>query len=106
MLTEIFAVRSALHIKEAEEKEKIKAGYLYIAPADYHLLVEKDTTLSLDASEKINYSRPSIDVSMETAAEAFHEKVVGILLSGANADGVNGLQKNKTIWRLYHSATT
>ncbi len=95
MLTDIFAIRSSLSIKEAEEKETIKAGYLYIAPADYHLLIEKDGTFSLDASEKVNYSRPSIDVCMETAAEAYRGKVVGVLLSGANADGVNGLQKIK-----------
>lgn len=95
MLPELFTLHSSLHIKEAEEKEKIKAGYLYIAPADYHLLIEKDGTLSLDVSEKINYSRPSIDVCMETAAEAYRNKVTGILLSGANADGVEGLRKIK-----------
>ena len=91
ILTEIFSLRTTLKIKEAEEKEKIETGCIYIAPADYHLLVENDGSLSLDASEKINYSRPSIDVCMETAAEAFGEKVTGILLSGANADGVKGL---------------
>ncbi len=95
MLPDIFAIRTSMNIKEAEEKENIKAGYIYIAPADYHLLIEKDGSLSLDVSEKINYSRPSIDISMETAAEAYHDKVVGILLSGANADGVQGLQKIK-----------
>lgn len=95
MLPELFTLHTSLIIKEAEEKEVITAGYVYIAPADYHLLVEADGTLSLDVSEKINYSRPSIDISMETAAEAYRNKVVGILLSGANADGVIGLQKIK-----------
>ncbi len=95
MLPELFSIRSSLHIKEAEEKEKIKPGCIYIAPADYHLLVEKDETLSLDVSEKINYSRPSIDVCMETVAEAFQRRAVGILLSGANADGTIGLGKIK-----------
>jgi two-component system chemotaxis response regulator CheB len=95
MLPEVFSQRSSLFIKEAEEKEKMKAGWIYIAPADYHLLIEKDGSLSLDVSEKINFSRPSIDVCMETAAEAYHHKVIGILLSGANADGVIGLQKIK-----------
>ena len=94
-LPDLFAIRSSLHIKEAEEKEKIKAGSIYLAPADYHLLIEKDETFSLDVSEKINFSRPSIDVSMETVAEAYQKKAVGILLSGANADGVNGLLKIK-----------
>lgn len=94
-LPDLFSIRSSLHIKEAEEKEKIKDGSIYIAPADYHLLIEKDGTFSLDVSEKINFSRPSIDVSMETAAEAYEKNAVGILLSGANADGVNGLLKIK-----------
>ena len=95
MLPGLFTVHTSLFIKEAEEKEPIIEGYIYIAPADYHLLIEADGTLSLDVSEKINYSRPSIDISMETAAEAYRNKVTGILLSGANADGVHGLQKIK-----------
>ncbi len=95
VLTDLLSLRSSLLIKEAEEKEKIKPGGIYIAPADYHLLVEKDETLSLDVSEKINYSRPSIDVCMETVAEVFQKRAVGILLSGANADGVVGLGKIK-----------
>ena len=94
-LPDIFSVHSSLQIKEAEEKEIIKAGSVYIAPADYHLLIERDGSFSLDVSEKINFSRPSIDVCMETIAEAYGKKAVGILLSGANADGVNGLLKIK-----------
>ena len=95
MLPHLFTMHNFLVIKEAEEKETITAGSVYIAPADYHLLIETDGTLSLDVSEKINYSRPSIDISMETAAEAYLDKVVGILLSGANADGVRGLERIK-----------
>ena len=94
-LPAIFAIRSSLHIKEAEEKEIIKSGCIYIAPADYHLLIENDGSFSLDVSEKVNFSRPSIDVCMETVAEAYQKKAVGILLSGANEDGVNGLLKIK-----------
>ena len=93
ILPDLLSLRSSLPIKEAEEKEKIMAGRLYIAPPDYHLLIEKDETISLDVSEKINYSRPSIDVCMETVAEAYQKRAVGILLSGANADGVVGLEK-------------
>ena len=93
MLPNLFTIHSSLQVKEVEEKEKIKPGFIYIAPADYHLLVEKDETLSLDVSEKINYSRPSIDVCMETVAEVYQKRAVGILLSGANADGVAGLEK-------------
>lgn len=95
LLSDVFSFRSALSIKEAEEKETITRGTVYIAPADYHLLVEKDGSISLDVSEKVNFSRPSIDVCMETAAEAFREKTVGILLSGANADGVEGMLRIK-----------
>lgn len=91
-LSTLFAGKTSLRVKEAEEKEELLAGTIYLAPADYHLLVEKDGSLSVDYSEKVNYSRPSIDVTFETAAEAFRENTVGILLSGANADGALGLK--------------
>ena len=90
-LEELMASRTSLVVKEAEDKEPMKAGTVYLAPADYHLLVEKDKTLSLDASEKINFSRPSIDATFQTAGEAFGENLLAILLSGANADGTDGL---------------
>jgi two-component system chemotaxis response regulator CheB len=64
---------------------------VYIAPADYHLLIEQDQTLSLDVSEAILFSRPSIDVTFESAAQVFGEKVIGIVLSGASKDGSQGL---------------
>jgi len=82
-------------VKEAEEKEPIESGTIYIAPADYHLLIEKGRTFSLDYSEKVHFSRPSIDVSFESAAEVYGNSVVAILLSGANADGAEGLLKIK-----------
>lgn len=78
-------------VKEAEEKEKITEGTVYIAPADYHLLVEDNKTFSLDYSEKVNYSRPSIDVTFETAADVYRTAVIALLLSGANSDGTDGL---------------
>lgn len=90
-LIDVFSYRTTIAIKEIEEKEAVLPGFIYIAPADYHLLIEKDFTFSLDVSEKINYSRPSIDVCFETAAEAFGKKLTGILLSGSNADGTKGL---------------
>lgn len=90
-LIDVFSYRTAISVKEAEEKESLLPGYIYIAPADYHLLIEKDYTFSLDVSERINYSRPSIDVCFETAAEAFGQKLTGILLSGSNIDGAHGL---------------
>ncbi len=82
---------SPMKIKEADEKELIVPGTVYIAPPDYHLLVESDYTLSLSMEEKVNYSRPSIDVLFETAADVYGSHLLGIVLTGANADGANGL---------------
>jgi two-component system chemotaxis response regulator CheB len=95
LLTGLLSDRTNLEVREAEEKEAIRPGVIYIAPADYHLLIEQDQTFSLDFSEKIHYSRPAIDASFETAAEAFGTTLVGILLSGANADGAEGLLRIK-----------
>jgi len=94
-LTELIATKTTLKVKEVEDKEPIKAGNIYIAPADYHLLIEKDRMFSLDFSEKVNFSRPSIDITFASAADAFGERTLGILLSGANADGVDGMQAIK-----------
>ncbi len=94
-LEELLSLKSNVPVKEVEDKTPLSAGNIYIAPADYHLLFEKSGVLSLDISEKINYSRPSIDVSFESVAEAFGEKVTAILLSGANADGTEGLKNVK-----------
>ena len=95
LLTDLLSSRTLIPVKEIEEKDAIKKGVIYLAPSDYHLLVERDRTFSLDHSDKINYSRPSIDVAFESAAEVFNQSLVGILLSGANADGVQGLIKIK-----------
>jgi two-component system chemotaxis response regulator CheB len=91
ILIELLQSKTYQPVKEAEEKEPILPGNIYVAAANYHLLIEKDHTLSLDASEKINYSRPSINVTFESAAEAYGYKLTVILLSGANADGVESL---------------
>lgn len=92
LLTDLLKNRTSLKVSEAEEKEIIRGGNVYIAPADYHLLIEEDHTFSLDYSEKINYSRPSIDVTFQSAAEVFRTELVCILLSGSNADGAEGLK--------------
>jgi two-component system, chemotaxis family, protein-glutamate methylesterase/glutaminase len=84
-----------LMVKEAEPHECIKPGWVYIAPANYHLLVERDKTLSLSIDAKVRYSRPSIDVLFETASEAYRCGLIGIILSGANNDGTAGLKKTK-----------
>ncbi|MFZ6031301.1 MAG: chemotaxis protein CheB [Chloroflexota bacterium] len=86
-----FNERCQLTVKEADEKEKPQAGYVYFAPPNYHLLFERDRTLSLSIDEKVHYSRPSIDVLFETAAEAFGPQLVGVVLTGANNDGAHGL---------------
>ena len=82
---------SKIRVKEADEKEKIIPGTAYIAPPNYHLLIEEDYTLSLSVEEKVNYSRPSIDVTFETAAYAYGKELMGIVLTGANSDGAKGL---------------
>lgn len=90
-LEELISYKALIPVQDVEDKTPLLAGYIYIAPSDYHLLFESDNVLSLDTSEKINYSRPSIDVSFESAAEAYGSSLVGILLSGSNADGTEGL---------------
>ena len=92
VLSELLGDRMQWPVKEGEEKEAILPQTVYIAPADYHLLVELDKTLSLDYSEKLHFSRPAIDISFETAAEAYGPALAALVLSGANADGAAGLQ--------------
>jgi two-component system chemotaxis response regulator CheB len=94
-LTGLFSTRTKLKVKEVEDKDYISPGYIYIAPPDYHLLLENENTFSLDASEKIYFSRPSIDVTFESVADVFGASVIGVLLSGANADGAHGLSRIK-----------
>ncbi|MEJ1240783.1 chemotaxis protein CheB [Chryseolinea sp. T2] len=91
VLVSLLAAKSDFEVKEVDDKDDLKPGYIFIAPPDYHVLIEKDRTLSLDDSEKVNFSRPSIDVTFESAAEIVGERLICVLLSGANADGVAGL---------------
>jgi two-component system chemotaxis response regulator CheB len=97
VLIDLLAAKTPLPVKEAEEKEPLQAGKIYLAPPDYHLLVEKDFTVSLDDSEKVHHSRPSIDVTFETAAEAYGPALACLLLSGANADGAEGIRCAKQL---------
>jgi two-component system chemotaxis response regulator CheB len=96
-LSTILQERTNWPIKEVSEKDKIKPHHIYIAPGDYHLLIENDFTFSLDDSEKVNFCRPSIDVSFESAAEVYKSDLIALLLSGANADGAKGLQQVKLL---------
>jgi len=86
---------SRLLVKQAEDKEPIRPAVVYMAPPDYHLLIEWDSTIALSTSELVNYTRPSIDVLFETAADVYGEKLIGIILTGANKDGSEGARKIK-----------
>jgi two-component system, chemotaxis family, protein-glutamate methylesterase/glutaminase len=90
-LVDIFARRCALPVREAEDKMPLEAGAVYIAPPDYHVLVDEGPVLALSADEPVNYSRPSIDVLFESAADFYADRAAGIVLTGANADGAAGL---------------
>jgi two-component system, chemotaxis family, protein-glutamate methylesterase/glutaminase len=92
LLEELLQSKSEIRIKQADEKEKILPSVVYFAPPDYHLLVERDKTLSLSCDEHVRYSRPSIDVLFESAAEVYKDKLIGIILTGANNDGAAGIK--------------
>jgi two-component system chemotaxis response regulator CheB len=91
LLEEVLQVKCRVHIKQADEKETLKAGTVYMAPPDYHMLIESDKTISLSFDPPVNFSRPSIDVLFETAAEVYGQKLLGIMLTGANKDGSWGI---------------
>ncbi len=82
-----------LIVKEAEDKEIIKAGSIYFAPPNYHLLVDESSQIALSVDSKIHHSRPSIDVLFESAAWHYQNKLIGILLTGLNQDGASGLKE-------------
>ena len=85
--------RTRLPVEEAADKMFMEAGHVYVAPPDYHLLVEKEHTFSLSLEGRVNFARPSIDVLFESAAQAFGAAVVGVILTGANRDGRMGCQR-------------
>ena len=91
LLEEILQNKCKIRIRQVEEKEKIEPGTVYIAPPDYHLLVEEDFTFSLSSDPLVSFSRPSIDVLFESAAIAYKRSLVGVVLTGANKDGAAGL---------------
>jgi two-component system chemotaxis response regulator CheB len=92
LLAELFRARCRVAVREAEDKEPIREGTVYFAPPDYHLLVETERTLSLSVDEPVLYSRPSIDVLFESAADAYGSGLIAIILSGANHDGARGIK--------------
>ena len=87
----------SIHVKEADEQELPIGGTVYMAPADYHLMVEPDGKLGLSTEPPVNHARPSVDVLFETAAEAFGKGLVGVILTGAGSDGSRGLKRIKAM---------
>jgi len=93
-LAELLSLRIDRPVLDVEDKMPIERRHVYIAPPDYHLLVQRGSfALSLD--ERVQYSRPSIDVLFESAADAYGTGVIGIILTGANVDGAAGLARIK-----------
>ncbi|MFW6267644.1 MAG: chemotaxis protein CheB [Marinilabiliaceae bacterium] len=91
-LVEGLNMKSKLPVIEPFDKDKLKAGVAMLAPSNYHLFVEFDSTISLSTEEVYNHSRPSIDYAFSSAAFSFREKTLGILLTGANKDGASGMK--------------
>jgi two-component system, chemotaxis family, protein-glutamate methylesterase/glutaminase len=91
LLPEIFARKCGLPVREAEDKESLQAGTVYFAPANYHLLVDQGPQCALSADDPVHNSRPSIDVLFESASEVYGDRLMGVILTGANEDGAQGL---------------
>lgn len=91
LLVDIFRDRCALPVQEAEDQQPLLAGHLYFAPPDYHLLVDTGPRLALSIDPPVFFSRPSIDVLFLSAADRYGRRLLGVLLSGANEDGADGL---------------
>ena len=92
LLVELLAKSCRLPVVEAEERAPVRRGRVHVAPPGYHLLVETDGTFSLSHDEKVNNVRPAIDVLFQSAADTWRSALVGILLTGANSDGTEGLK--------------
>jgi len=91
LLAEIFAPKCALPVREAEDKMRVDPGTVYFAPPDYHLLIDEGPQLALSVDEFVHFSRPSIDVLFESAADVYARHLLGIILTGASEDGSAGL---------------
>ena len=92
IMASFLSTKCQIEVREVEDKELMEAGTVYVAPPDYHLLVEADRRLSLSSEPPVLYSRPSIDVLFESAADVFGPALVGVILTGANSDGARGLK--------------
>ncbi len=96
----LFAENASMRLHEINDKDKINKNTIYIAPANYHTLIEKDYSFALDVSEALWYSKPSIDVTFESATEAYNDRCTAVLFSGANQDGAQGMLKLKNAGSL------
>jgi two-component system chemotaxis response regulator CheB len=92
---EALSIKSNKTIVEPSDKESIKKGLVYLAPANYHMCIELGNSIAISTEDLVNNSRPAIDLTFESAAYAYKDKLVGILLSGANKDGAYGMKKVK-----------
>jgi two-component system chemotaxis response regulator CheB len=90
-LAELFAQRTALPVREAQDKEPIQPGTVYFAGSGYHLSIEQDRSFSLSCEPPVQFARPAIDILMESAADVYGPALAGILLTGANYDGADGM---------------
>ncbi len=93
VMAELFQAKCKMAVREVDDKEPLEPGVIYFAPPNYHLLVEMNCHLALSNEEQVLFSRPSINVLFETAADAYNEALIGIVLTGANNDGAEGLKK-------------
>lgn len=91
LLVEVFRPRCALAVEEAQDKADVRPGTIYFAPPDYHMLVDRGPRISLSFDAPVHFSRPSIDVLFQSAADVYGERLMGIILTGGNEDGAEGL---------------
>jgi two-component system chemotaxis response regulator CheB len=91
LLVDIFAPKCSLAVREAEDKEPVLPGTVYFAPPDYHLLIDRGPRLALSTDDLVHFSRPSIDVLFESAADIYGDRLLGVILTGSNQDGASGL---------------
>jgi two-component system chemotaxis response regulator CheB len=90
---EALSLKSNIPVTEPYDKEKLVSGRAYLAPSNYHMYIELANRIALSTEDPVNHSRPSIDLAFITAANAYRNKIIGIILSGANKDGAFGLKK-------------
>ena len=100
LLPSLLTKACRLPVSEAQEREPILPGHVYVAPPNYHLLIEPDRTFALSVDERVCFVRPSIDVLFHSAADAYGERLIGVVLTGANSDGAQGLKAVKAVGGL------